>query len=63
MQCLAKDPAERPQSAAAVAAALDAIEVGSWSQTDASGWWARYAAPSDGVEISDGMLAATGGQL
>jgi eukaryotic-like serine/threonine-protein kinase len=63
LACLAKDPAARPQSAAAVAAALDAIELACWSQADASAWWERYAAPGDGVEVSDGMLAATGGQL
>jgi serine/threonine-protein kinase len=63
LACLAKEPADRPQSAAAVAAALDAVEVGAWSQTDASTWWARYGMPGDAVEVSDGMLAATGGQL
>jgi len=63
MRCLAKDPADRPQSAAAVAAALDGIEVGPWSQMEASGWWARYCAPGAAVEVSDGILAATGGEL
>jgi len=63
LACLAKDPADRPESAAAVAAALDAIGVDAWGQADASAWWARYGMPGDVVEVSDGMLAATGGQL
>jgi hypothetical protein len=62
LACLAKDPTDRPPSAAAVAAALDAVEVVDWSQSDASAWWARYGTPGDAVEVSDGMLAATGGQ-
>jgi serine/threonine-protein kinase len=63
LACLAKDPADRPQTAAAVAAALDAMEVGSWSEADASTWWSRHATPVAAVESSDAMLAATGGVL
>jgi len=63
LACLAKEPADRPQSAAAVAAALDVIEVGAWSEADASAWWSRHEAPVAAVESSDGVLAATGGEL
>ena len=63
LACLAKDPADRPQTAAAVAAALDAIEGASWSEVEASAWWARQEMPGAAVESSDGMLAATGGEL
>jgi serine/threonine protein kinase len=63
LACLAKEPADRPESAAAVARALDAIEAGCWNEADASAWWTRYEGPAAAVESSDGMRAATGGVL
>ena len=63
LACLAKEPADRPESAAAVARALDAIEAGCWNEADASAWWTRYEGPAAPVESSDGMRAATGGVL
>ncbi|HKT58636.1 MAG TPA: serine/threonine-protein kinase [Gemmatimonadales bacterium] len=63
LACLAKEPADRPQTAAAIAAALEAMDLGSWSEADAAGWWSRHQAPAAAVEASDGMLAATGGML
>jgi hypothetical protein len=39
--CLAKTPAGRPQSAAALDRALASIEIEPWTQDDAAGWWAN----------------------
>jgi len=45
MQCLAKSPADRPASAAALAEALLALPVASgWSSADARTWWRDYRA-------------------
>jgi eukaryotic-like serine/threonine-protein kinase len=49
MACLAKNPNERPQSAAELGAMIDACtDVPQWSQVDADRWWAlhRPEAPS-----------------
>jgi serine/threonine-protein kinase len=40
LRCLAKDPSQRPQTAAELAAALRACQAaGSWSPADAERWW------------------------
>ena len=39
LACLAKNPKERPQSAADLGRALDAIPVEPWSQEEALKWW------------------------
>jgi tRNA A-37 threonylcarbamoyl transferase component Bud32 len=39
LRCLAKEPGERPQTAAALAASLSAIEVRPWMDADAAEWW------------------------
>jgi serine/threonine-protein kinase len=41
MACLAKDPADRPASAAELARMLAAVEVEPWMEEDAARWWGR----------------------
>jgi hypothetical protein len=42
MSCLAKDPADRPASAAHLAELLMASDCGSWSVRDAALWWEEF---------------------
>jgi len=63
MSCLEKDPADRPQDAGKLEAALaSCIDANSWSQADARSWWdahedtvaARFGVgPSVSEETSD----------
>ncbi len=39
LRCLAKDPKDRPASAAALGRSLGAITVASWGEEEASEWW------------------------
>jgi serine/threonine protein kinase len=52
MQCLAKDPAGRPQSAQELIRALDAIDVPVWTQSDAARWYARLGHTQEGPDAS-----------
>jgi serine/threonine-protein kinase len=40
--CLAKSKADRPESAQALADALDRLELPSWTRADAERWWQKY---------------------
>ena len=42
MACLAKDPSDRPQSAEALAALLDAAALDTWTAEDSASWWAEH---------------------
>jgi tRNA A-37 threonylcarbamoyl transferase component Bud32 len=42
LDCLAKDPADRPQTMAELDARLEAIDVARWSAEDAKRWWALH---------------------
>jgi eukaryotic-like serine/threonine-protein kinase len=42
LACLAKAPADRPQSARAVAEALEAIAAPDWSDEEALAWWSTF---------------------
>jgi tRNA A-37 threonylcarbamoyl transferase component Bud32 len=51
-RCLAKDPTERPASAAELRAALLALDVGGgWTDEEAARWWARHR-PREGPRAS-----------
>jgi eukaryotic-like serine/threonine-protein kinase len=43
LSCLAKDPKKRPESARALAAALEQISASQWSASDAEAWWQAHA--------------------
>jgi serine/threonine-protein kinase len=50
MRCLEKNPADRPQSAAALSRALSAIDVARWDEEQAARWWsANPPMPSTAV--------------
>jgi serine/threonine-protein kinase len=71
MQCLAKDPEQRPDSAHAMRERLTAcFEIRRWRQADARAWWERYedvlrpenADPTDGevTRVLDADLDSVG---
>ena len=39
LACLAKEPKDRPQSAAALAQSLEAIQIEQWTEQRAAEWW------------------------
>jgi serine/threonine-protein kinase len=43
LRCLAKDRAERPQTARELLSALQACDVGRWTDDDARSWWSEHA--------------------
>jgi len=43
--CLAKDPKDRPQSAAELARRLEAIDTPAWGDDDAARWWSANQSP------------------
>jgi len=44
MRCLAKEPGERPQSAAELGDLLEALDVPRWTERDARAWWDDHLA-------------------
>jgi serine/threonine-protein kinase len=49
LACLEKDPAARPESAAALLARLDLLDLPAWTDDDARAWWAAHAPTSAAV--------------
>jgi serine/threonine-protein kinase len=54
LRCLAKNPAERPQSAAEMAAELARVApVEPWSEADAERWWQEHQPTVAGSPLSE----------
>jgi tRNA A-37 threonylcarbamoyl transferase component Bud32 len=62
LACLAKRPEDRPQSAAAVARALDAVRVEPWGGEEATAWWSVHPSRDAALDSAEALLGATGGQ-
>jgi serine/threonine-protein kinase len=50
LRCLAKSPADRPTSAAALRAELDALDLTAWTAADADAWWVKFRAASSAAK-------------
>jgi serine/threonine-protein kinase len=51
LRCLAKDPADRPRSAQALAAELERAEgIGRWTRENAVNWWQLHRPTADKIE-------------
>ena len=42
LQCLAKKPAERPESARALSTLLRDVDAKGWTEADAEDWWRKF---------------------
>jgi len=58
IDCLRKDPADRPGTAEALADRLAGCEVGDWGQREARAWWLRHrpSPPSETLRLSQQKL-------
>jgi serine/threonine-protein kinase len=64
MSCLAKDPAERPESAMKLAEMLRACDCGAWSVDDARFWWEEYGeAARNEIAVDDTRGSALRSEL
>ena len=59
LRCLEKDPKRRPGSAEELSAALEAAEVGEWSQDDAKRWWRDHGPDAGRSTAGPDVSAAT----
>ncbi|MFI5183222.1 MAG: serine/threonine-protein kinase, partial [Vicinamibacteria bacterium] len=60
LACVAKKPADRPQSAADLSRSLAALEVEPWSETQAAEWWTAYRPAQPGGPAPTGLAGAAG---
>ncbi len=60
MGCLAKDPADRPPSAAHLASLLHACKCAAWTQEDARLWWEEYGEAARKQSPVDTAVAGSG---
>ena len=58
MRCLAKDPADRPETADRLDAELASVDSVPWTAADARAWWAEHL--TEKAPDSDATLALTG---
>jgi serine/threonine-protein kinase len=65
MECLEKDPARRPTSAAAVSSRLDAVSLASpWTVERAERWWEMHRpVPADARRVAEVLLSQEGREL
>ncbi|MFK7990603.1 MAG: serine/threonine-protein kinase [Sandaracinaceae bacterium] len=54
LRCLAKAPADRPESAEALRRELDACALPAWTPRDADGWWREFGADLDSRDAAPG---------
>lgn len=59
LRCLAKDPGERPASAAHLRAALDGLDVAGWTDAAATAWWKRFRAQAHAGPVTVDPVATT----
>jgi serine/threonine-protein kinase len=60
LQCLEKDHAKRPTSAAALAAALRAVPLaGDWNRSAVDAWWSEFRARNDSPASSPSLTTIT----
>lgn len=63
LSCLAKVPEGRPASAAALARALDAVEVEPWTDEAATRWWDAIKSPGPAMVPASPSLSPQGAHL